>query len=225
MEGQLLPAGSSGGEDAALLRRPLLDGRDQLHLLSDAHSEARHRLGGASPVVVSLHAEGAASHHPRSQAARRRRSGARVLRGGRRARAAAGARCCFSSRRTSRRTSPPSTSFSASCRRGSAARSSSGTSRGWTKRSTRGSATATSRLCIADSEKRSTPVMTTADYAYLRLRDEGYTEDHITRVGRHGSRSERALQGRVRVLQARRRRERRDVRQDAAREARADARR
>jgi uncharacterized protein YecE (DUF72 family) len=30
-------------------------------------------------------------------------------------------------------------------------------------------------LCIADSEKRSTPVMATADYAYLRLRDEGYT--------------------------------------------------
>jgi uncharacterized protein YecE (DUF72 family) len=34
-------------------------------------------------------------------------------------------------------------------------------------------------LCIADSETRSTPVMATADYAYLRLRDEGYTEAHI----------------------------------------------
>ena len=34
-------------------------------------------------------------------------------------------------------------------------------------------------LCIADSETRSTPVMATADYAYLRLRDEGYTEQHI----------------------------------------------
>jgi uncharacterized protein YecE (DUF72 family) len=34
-------------------------------------------------------------------------------------------------------------------------------------------------LCIADSEKRSTPVMATADYAYLRLRDEGYTPQHI----------------------------------------------
>ena len=34
-------------------------------------------------------------------------------------------------------------------------------------------------LCIADNEKRSTPVMATADYAYLRLRDEGYTPDHI----------------------------------------------
>jgi uncharacterized protein YecE (DUF72 family) len=36
-------------------------------------------------------------------------------------------------------------------------------------------------LCIADSEKRSTPVMTTADYAYLRLRDEGYDEQAIAR--------------------------------------------
>jgi len=34
-------------------------------------------------------------------------------------------------------------------------------------------------LCVADSEKRTTPVMATADYAYLRLRDEGYTEEHI----------------------------------------------
>jgi uncharacterized protein YecE (DUF72 family) len=30
-------------------------------------------------------------------------------------------------------------------------------------------------LCIADSETRSTPVEITADYAYFRLRDEGYT--------------------------------------------------
>jgi uncharacterized protein YecE (DUF72 family) len=34
-------------------------------------------------------------------------------------------------------------------------------------------------LCIADSEKRSTPVIATADYAYLRLRDEGYQEPDI----------------------------------------------
>jgi uncharacterized protein YecE (DUF72 family) len=34
-------------------------------------------------------------------------------------------------------------------------------------------------LCIADSEKRSTPIISTADYAYLRLRDEGYSDDDI----------------------------------------------
>jgi uncharacterized protein YecE (DUF72 family) len=36
-------------------------------------------------------------------------------------------------------------------------------------------------LCIADSEKLSTPVTITASYAYFRLRDEGYTPDDIAR--------------------------------------------
>jgi uncharacterized protein YecE (DUF72 family) len=36
-------------------------------------------------------------------------------------------------------------------------------------------------LCIADSEKMSTPVEVTADYAYFRLRDEGYQEQDIVR--------------------------------------------
>jgi uncharacterized protein YecE (DUF72 family) len=36
-------------------------------------------------------------------------------------------------------------------------------------------------LCVADSEKLSTPVRITADYAYFRLRDEGYTPDDIAR--------------------------------------------
>ena len=38
-------------------------------------------------------------------------------------------------------------------------------------------------LCIADSEKLSTPLRVTADYAYFRLRDEGYTPDAIRRWG------------------------------------------
>ena len=36
-------------------------------------------------------------------------------------------------------------------------------------------------LCVADSEKLSTPVRITADYAYFRLRDEGYTAGDIAR--------------------------------------------
>jgi len=36
-------------------------------------------------------------------------------------------------------------------------------------------------LCVADSSARETPVVTTADYAYLRLRDEGYQEADIQR--------------------------------------------
>jgi len=34
-------------------------------------------------------------------------------------------------------------------------------------------------LCVADSEKLSTPVVMTADYAYFRLRDEGYQPSDI----------------------------------------------
>jgi uncharacterized protein YecE (DUF72 family) len=36
-------------------------------------------------------------------------------------------------------------------------------------------------LCIADSEKFSTPVEITADYGYFRLRDEGYTAQDLER--------------------------------------------
>jgi uncharacterized protein YecE (DUF72 family) len=36
-------------------------------------------------------------------------------------------------------------------------------------------------VCVADSEKMSTPVRITADYAYFRLRDEGYTPDDVAR--------------------------------------------
>jgi uncharacterized protein YecE (DUF72 family) len=36
-------------------------------------------------------------------------------------------------------------------------------------------------LCVADSEKLSTPVEVTASYGYFRLRDEGYEEADITR--------------------------------------------
>ena len=38
-------------------------------------------------------------------------------------------------------------------------------------------------LCITDSEKATTPLVVTADYAYFRLRDEGYEEPDIARWG------------------------------------------
>jgi uncharacterized protein YecE (DUF72 family) len=36
-------------------------------------------------------------------------------------------------------------------------------------------------LCVADSEKLATPMEITADYAYFRLRDEGYTQPDVER--------------------------------------------
>ncbi|MCC7415854.1 MAG: DUF72 domain-containing protein [Acidobacteria bacterium] len=36
-------------------------------------------------------------------------------------------------------------------------------------------------LCVADSERLSTPLRITADYAYFRLRDEGYTAEDVAK--------------------------------------------
>ena len=36
-------------------------------------------------------------------------------------------------------------------------------------------------LCIADTEKGTTPIVATADFGYFRLRDEGYSEDDLRR--------------------------------------------
>jgi uncharacterized protein YecE (DUF72 family) len=38
-----------------------------------------------------------------------------------------------------------------------------------------------SALCIADTEKGTTPILTTADFGYFRLRDEGYSEEDLTK--------------------------------------------
>ena len=43
---------------------------------------------------------------------------------------------------------------------------------------------ANAALCIADSEKSTTPLVTTADWGYLRLRDEGYTPEDVQTWGR-----------------------------------------
>ncbi len=39
-------------------------------------------------------------------------------------------------------------------------------------------------LCVADTDRLSTPVVRTADYGYFRLRDEGYTASDIDRWAR-----------------------------------------
>ena len=38
---------------------------------------------------------------------------------------------------------------------------------------------ANAALCVADTEDTTTPIETTADWGYLRLRDEGYTEEDL----------------------------------------------
>jgi uncharacterized protein YecE (DUF72 family) len=36
-------------------------------------------------------------------------------------------------------------------------------------------------LCVADTEERTTPVVVTADFGYLRLRDRAYTREELAR--------------------------------------------
>ena len=59
-------------------------------------------------------------------------------------------------------------------------------------------------LCIADSEKMSAPIRITADYAYFRLRDEGYLSGRHRAVGGHDRAGDLRVPRRVRVPQARR---------------------
>ncbi len=58
-------------------------------------------------------------------------------------------------------------------------------------------------LCVADSEKSTTPVEITADYGYFRLRDEGYTPRRHRAVGTHDRGEGGALPRGLRLLQAR----------------------
>ena len=69
----------------------------------------------------------------------------------------------------------------ATCRLAPGPPSSSDTRRGSTRASTTRLRARNLALCIADSEKLSTPVVATADYGYFRLRDEGYEDADIGR--------------------------------------------
>ena len=161
-------------------------------------------LGGRHARQLHVHAQGAAADHPRREAA--------ALRGS----------DCRPSARPRRRSAPklgdaavpaaadlqegPRASSRVRrrcCPMGHAPRSSSATRPGSTPTSSSVLRARNLALCVADSEKMSTPVEMTADYAYFRLRDEGYQQADIERWAGvirelHGH------QGRVRVLQARR---------------------
>ena len=166
-----------------------------------------------SPYKLTLKAPRRITHDSRLKNVRR--AGRRLLPAWPARSATSSARCCFSCRRTSRRIWRCSTRSSPSCRRRSAPRSSSGTRRGSTTRSSSGWRRRNLALCVADSEKLSTPVRVTADYAYFRLRDEGYTPRRHQALGRHDRARDRRLPRRVRVFQARGRRQGPGVREAA----------
>jgi len=84
--------------------------------------------------------------------------------------------CCSSSLPTSGRMQRCWASSSSRCPRAPAPHSNSGTGPGTPTTCSDQLRARNLALCIADSEKLTTPVVATADYGYLRLRDEGYQE-------------------------------------------------
>src|SRR5437764_6169415 len=68
VEGQLLPGEDAGQGHAALLRRQVLDGRDQQHLLPHAQGGAVAWLVRAGARGLRLRDQGAEAHHARPAA-------------------------------------------------------------------------------------------------------------------------------------------------------------
>ncbi len=87
--------------------------------------------------------------------------------------------------------------------------------RGSTRRCTRGCAPGTSRCAWPTARSSRRRSRSRADYAYFRLRDEGYTADDIARWAGPIAERTSALSRGVRLLQARRGREGAGVRADA----------
>ena len=159
---------------------------------------------GSDAVAVQADAEGAAPDHARQPAEEHAASSSAAFclvagdarRQARRAAVSAAAQPEEGSRRCSRRSSP-------SCRHGSCAAFEFRHPSWFDDDVFERLAARNLALCVADSEKLSTPVRVTADYAYFRLRDEGYTPDDIERWAETIARETSGCTRRVRVLQAR----------------------
>ena len=179
-KGSFYPDDAAGREDAAVLRGAVSDGRDQLHVLPDAERGAARRSGRRrrrQPYKFTLKAPRRITHDSRlkncEDAGRAfcRVAGTLQDKLGDAAVSAAAEREEGSARCSTR----SSTMLPPRFRR----RSSSATRRGSRTICSTRLRSRNLALCVADSEKLSTPVEVTADYAYFRLRDEGYTPDDI----------------------------------------------
>src|SRR5205823_6389111 len=81
VEGQLLSCELAAIQDACVLRFAVSNRRDQLHLLSNAHREARWRMGGRHSVAVQTDAQGAAADYARQSPEKLRSASDGLLRG------------------------------------------------------------------------------------------------------------------------------------------------
>ena len=163
---------SSAPTRCGLLRRAVSDRRDQLHVLSHADREAVKgwAAGRRTTSRFTLKAPKRITHDAKLQRCEDN------LQAFCRSAATLGPKlgaCCFSSRRISRRTRRLEAFLGAAPEGIRAAFEFRHAS--WLDAEVFDALRSRNvALCIADSEKLSTPVETTADYGYFRLRDEGY---------------------------------------------------
>ena len=156
-----------------------------------------------TPAGLPPDAQGAQAHHPYRQARQLRRAAAVLPQRPPRRWAPSSAPSSSSCRPTSARTWPCSMASSAQLPAGTCAafefrHASWMDAEVFARLKARNLA-----LCVADSEKFSTPVEITADYGYFRLRDEGYTPADLARWAGVIRTAGRPVHGRVRLLQAR----------------------
>ena len=201
--GQLLPGRVGERPHAAVLRRTVPDGRDQLHLLPHADLEGDRRLGRRHTRSVPLHAESLQADHPHQEAPRVRGGAGGVLPACRGARAEAGA-LLFQLPPTFKKDLAVLDAFLQRMPRAARAafefRHPS-----WHDAEVNACLTAHhAAFCVADSDRMSTPPAVTAPFAYFRLRDEGYQDEDLVRWAADIRERTSGCERRLRVLQARR---------------------
>ncbi len=155
-----------------------------------------------TPSGFLLRAQGAEAHHPRRAAQGRGRTAPVFPRHGQDSSGPSSGRSSSSFRRTSRRTCRDWAISSRGSRPTCATPSSSATRAGMPMTCTSGSSGRNAALCIADSEKGTTPLVATADFGYLRCAMRAI-QSGPGRVEPERDAARSALEGHVRLLQAR----------------------
>ena len=185
------------------------DRRDQLHVLPDAEREARRRLGARRRrrrIKLTLKAPRRITHDSRlkncGDAGQRRSARSPATLGDK-----LGALLFQLPPNLKKDLALFDAFLDELPPQGRARRSSSGTRRGSTTRCSAGWRRATSALCVADSEKLSTPVRITARLRVFPAARRGLHARRHRTLGRHDRARDGVVPRRVRLFQARGRRE------------------
>src|SRR5438093_5666117 len=178
MEGPVLPGQDSRIRAAPVLRPAALHGGDQLHLLSHAECEDGRRLGWGDSSRIHVRPQGAATHHPHRPAPGRGRPAALLPRNGTQAGPQARADPVPAAAQFQKGSGPPERPAHA-VPGGSAVCWEFRHESWFTDDVYEALRVGNAALCVADTEAGHTPLVATADFGYMRLRDEGYEKKDL----------------------------------------------